>query len=296
MSLKAEWIAVAWGRSMVRAWAMNDGEVIAQAQSDAGPACLTAEAFEEALLALIFGWLSDAPTDVVICGMEGAPQGWVDVRYGAVPCPALAEQLQALPCKDARLRVYLVPGMKQTQPADVMRGEETQMAGFLSQNQNWDGVICLPGLHTKWAHVSADEVVSFRSFMTGEMFKLLTQQSVLRHSVGEGWNAEAFQAGLDMTLSRPESLASELFSIRAGDLLLGTSTDVATARLSGLLLGAELAASRPYWLGQQIAVIGESSLAGVYAEALKTQGAWVEVVDGDAMTRAGLQAARAQVI
>ncbi|MBO9478810.1 2-dehydro-3-deoxygalactonokinase [Shimia sp. R11_0] len=295
MSVQAEWIAVDWGTSRLRAWAMADGAVIAQAHSDQGMCCLQPDAFEGALLALIEGWLTGGTTDVVACGMVGARQGWMEAPYVAAPCPALPEQLVQVPCKDVRLRVFLVPGLKQVQPADVMRGEETQMAGFLSQNKSWDGVICLPGTHTKWAHVSADEVVSFRSFMTGEMFKLLTQQSVLRHSVGAGWNAEAFQAGLDMTLSRPESLASELFSIRAGDLLLGTSPDVATARLSGLLLGAELAASRPYWLGQQIAVIGESSLAGVYAEALKTQGAWVEVVDADAMTRAGLQAARAQV-
>ena len=224
--------------------------------------------------------------------MVGARQGWVEAPYSAVPAPALAEKIIPVPNTDARLRVHVVPGLKQVKPADVMRGEETQVAGFLAQNPNWDGVLCLPGTHTKWVHVSADEVVSFRTFMTGEMFALLSQQSVLQHSVGAGWDEEAFRAGLDVTLSRPENLASELFAIRASDLLEATPPAVARARLSGLLIGAELAAARAYWLGQQIAVIGEATLSAVYAEALKAQGGFVSVADGQDMTLAGLRAAR----
>jgi hypothetical protein len=76
-----------------------------------------------------------------------------------------------------------------------MRGEETQIAGFLAQNPGFDGVLCLPGTHTKWVHISAGEVVSFRSFMTGELFATVGPHSVLRHSVGEGWDDAAFGRG-----------------------------------------------------------------------------------------------------
>ena len=67
-----------------------------------------------------------------------------------------------------------------------MRGEETQVAGFLALNEGWDGTLCLPGSHTKWVAVSAGEVTGFRTFMTGELFAAATGHTVLRHSVGDG--------------------------------------------------------------------------------------------------------------
>jgi 2-dehydro-3-deoxygalactonokinase len=182
--------------------------------------------------------------------------------------------------------------MKQASPPDVMRGEETQIAGFLALNTGWDGVICLPGTHTKWVHVSAGEVVSFQTALTGELFALLARHSTLRHSIAEtGWDEDAFAAALDQARSRPERLAAALFALRADDLLNGCPPDTARARLSGLLIGADLAASRAYWLGQQVAVIGASETAAPYVRALQLQGVPATVADGDRMTLAGLTAA-----
>ncbi len=173
-----------------------------------------------------------------------------------------------------------------------MRGEETQIAGFLSLNPNWDGVICLPGTHNKWVQVSAGEVVSFRTFMTGEIFALLGRQSVLRHSVAEtGWDDAAFAEALGDAMSHPERIAGQLFSLRARDLLDGQRPEAARARLSGLLTGAELAAARPYWLGQQIAVIGDGGPAQPYVAGLQAQGVPVTQADAARMTLAGLIAA-----
>ena len=210
----------------------------------------------------------------------------------AVPCTALPVCPVRVPGTDPRIRAFVVPGLKQNDPADVMRGEETQIAGFLSPRPHWDGVICLPGTHTKWVQVSAGEVISFRTFMTGEMFDLLCGQSVLKHSVGDGWDEAAFAEAVADTLSRPENLAARLFGIRAADLLRGQDAGRARARLSGLLLGAELAATRPYWLGQQIAIIGSPDLSAAYAAALKQQGAFCEIADATQTTLAGLSQAR----
>ncbi|KPA20661.1 2-keto-3-deoxy-galactonokinase [Shimia sp. SK013] len=292
MTVTAEWIAVDWGTSNLRAYAMSGETVLAEAQSDHGMARLEKSEFGPALMALIGDWLGARVTDVVACGMVGARQGWVEAPYATVPSAPLAGHAVQVPGTDARVRVFVVPGLKQEKPADVMRGEETQVAGFLARTPKWDGVICLPGTHTKWVHVSADEVVSFRTFMTGEMFALLSKSSVLQHSVGGGWDDAAFEDGLDQTLSRPESLAGELFGIRASDLLNATPASAARARLSGLLLGAELAASKPYWLGQNIAVIGDAALSEVYAKALKTQGGFATIAECQEMTIAGLSAAR----
>ena len=173
-----------------------------------------------------------------------------------------------------------------------MRGEETQITGFLARNKNWDGVICLPGTHTKWVHVSADEVVSFQTFMTGELFDVIATQTVLRHSIAaDGWDDEAFAQGLDMGLSRPERLAARLFSLRANGLLNDMPGTAARAQLSGMLIGTELAAAKPYWLGQQIAVIGDSKLSKLYVDALATQAAPATQVNAATITLAGLTVA-----
>lgn len=296
---QADWIAVDWGTTHLRAWAMTaDGVVLAAASSDAGMATLTRSEFEPALIGLVEGWLTPGRmTPGLACGMVGSRQGWVEAPYRAVPCvPLEPGGFASAPCKDPRLSVRVIPGLKQLSPPDVMRGEEIQIAGFLAHEQAFDGVLCLPGTHNKWVRISAGEVVSFQTFMTGELFALLAEHSVLRHSVGTGgWDEQAFGLALDDALSRPDRIAARLFSLRAEALLTGLAPEAARARLSGMLIGVELAAARPYWLGQQVAVIGAAGIAGAYAVALTRQGAVPRVVEGDAMTLAGLTVARSLI-
>ena len=292
IDVQADWIAVDWGTSNMRAWAMSaSGAVLAEASGVDGMGKLTKDGFEPALLQITQGWIT-GPTKVIACGMLGSRQGWVEAPYDAVPCPALPDGFVQAPTQHPDLTVYVIPGIKQTTPADVMRGEETQIAGFLARNPNWDGVICLPGTHTKWAHISAEEVVSFQTFMTGELFETISTQTILRHSIcRDDWDAEAFNTGLNDAMARPERLAARLFSLRADSLLNDVSSGVAPARLSGLLIGAELAAAKPYWLGQQIAVIGESTLSKLYVDALAAQAAPATQVHAGPITIAGLTAA-----
>lgn len=291
--MRRDWIAVDWGTSCLRAWAMQGETVLEHAQSEDGMSRTAANDFQTALLALVEPWLPAAPVDVIACGMVGARQGWVEAPYVAVPSAPLSSTPIRVPNTDRRIRAFVVPGLKQVGPADVMRGEETQIAGYLAERPHWDGVICLPGTHTKWVQISAGEVVSFRTFMTGEMFELMRGQSVLRHSVGDGWDDDSFNTAVADALSKPEQLAARLFGLRAADLLHGQSKAIARARLSGLLIGAELAATRPYWLGQQLAIIGSEGLSQAYASALKQQGAVAETVDATTATLAGLLQARA---
>ena len=128
--------------------------------------------------------------------------------------------------------------------------------------------------------------------MTGEMFALLATASVLRHSVADtGEDAETFNAAVSDALSNPAKLAARLFAIRAADLLQAASPTAARAQLSGLLIGAELAAARPYWLGQSIAILGPDAPARLYAQALGAQGVPATLADAPRMTLAGLTAA-----
>lgn len=255
MAGKTEWIAVDWGTSNLRAWVFGAGNtLIAQLGSDKGMGSLERDAFEPALIDLVGAHLSDTQVPVICCGMVGARQGWQEAAYVTVPSvPPGVDQATKVAAHDPRIAPVILPGMQQTAPADVMRGEETQIAGFIAQNPDFDGVLCLPGTHTKWARISAGEVVSFATFMTGEMFALLSAQSVLRHSVqSDDWDDTAFAQAVDDTLSRPQNLGARLFGLRAETLVNDMPAGTAKSRLSGLLIGLELAGARPYWLGQQI--------------------------------------------
>ena len=288
------WIAVDWGTSRLRGWAMSaDDQVIEARSSDDGMAGLNPADFAPVLVRLMGDFLSRERMPVVACGMLGARQGWAEADYASVPC-APPRISAATRVQDAAFDVAILPGVKQHSPADVMRGEETQIAGFLRGHGDFDGVICLPGTHTKWVHISAGEIVSFRTAMTGELFGVLKNHSILRHALGQGWDEAAFAAGLDSSLSKPEGLATQLFGLRAENLLHGLDAAAATARLSGLLIGAELASMKPYWLGQRVALIGAPALCARYAAALKTQGVPTETANGEDMTLAGLIAARTQ--
>ncbi|MBJ3762401.1 2-dehydro-3-deoxygalactonokinase [Maribius pontilimi] len=288
---KPDWIAVDWGTTHARAWAMSGGDVLAEAPRGPGMGELARDAFEPALLAMIDGWDIAPATPVIACGMVGARQGWAEAGYRAVPATPLAAGMTRVACNDPRLDLRIVAGLSQAAPPDVMRGEETQIAGFLSLNADFDGAICLPGSHSKWVQISAGEVVSFRTMMTGELYAALSTHTVLRHSVGDGWDADAFAQAVSATLSRPEGLAATLFSIRASGLLGDQGPGQAAARLSGLLIGAELAAAKPYWLGLPVALIGDATLAGHYATALQTQGAHVIRTRAETLTLHGLTAA-----
>lgn len=292
--MKPTWIAVDWGTSNARFWAIGaDGSVLGERTSDKGMGQLAPSEFETVLRDLAGDWLSSA-SRVVACGMVGSRQGWVEAPYQTTPCAVCPSTMVIAPTTGSGLTVHIIPGIRQTDPADVMRGEETQIAGFLAQNPGWDGVVCLPGTHTKWVHISANEVISFQTFMTGEIFALLAGQSVLRHSIADsGWDADAFADAMSHTLARPESVAARLFSLRAAQLVHSTDTVTLRARLSGLLIGAELAAAKPYWLGQKVALIGADAVSAPYITGLASLGVDAARVDAKDMTLAGIKAAHA---
>jgi 2-dehydro-3-deoxygalactonokinase len=293
----ADWIAVDWGSSNLRAWAMGaDGAVRDEAASSAGAITLAPDAFEPALLAAVREWLGDGSTDVIVCGMAGARGGWVEAAYATVPCPPTPASFARPPVSDPRLAVRILPGLRQDDPADVMRGEETQLAGLLRAEPGFDGVACLPGTHTKWCHVGGGEVVSFASYMTGEVFALLAGSSVLRKTLAsEGWSDAAFLAAAKEGLSRPERVPARLFPLRAAALLHDLDPVVARSQLSGYLIGAELASARAYWLGREVVLIGADRLTAAYRDALSLAGLTARAADAAQLTRAGLAAAHDQL-
>jgi 2-dehydro-3-deoxygalactonokinase len=189
--------------------------------------------------------------------------------------------------------VRIIAGVMQREPADVMRGEETQIAGLLQATPSFGGVICMPGTHTKWVRVNDGKIVEFKSCMTGEVFGLLAEQSVLRFSVGgDGWDENEYAAAVRAALAQPEGFAGALFSIRASSLTAGLTQAVANARLSGLVIGTELAATKAYW-SNGVSIIDNGRQAALYAAALKIAGAVTTLLPAQDVTLAGLRAAHA---
>lgn len=293
--IRTEWIAVDWGTTNLRVWVMgNEGTLIAELSSDNGVGALAQSEFEPALLELIAPYLSDDRVVPVLCaGMVGAREGWQKPSYVATPCPPPNGRVAGtIDTQDPRISVTVLPGVKQVSPPDVMHGEETQIAGVLREYPNFDGIICLVASHTKWIHISAGEIVSFQTFMTGELFALLSEKSVLRHGVtSDDWDQVSFLTALSDGMTRPQAVAAYLFGIRAGGLVADLPASTARARLSGVLIGAELAGARPYWLGQNVAIIGAGPVAEMYRAGLAEQGVPAAVRDASDLTLAGLTSA-----
>lgn len=294
-----EWIAVDWGTTHLRAWSMQGDQVLREAASDDGMASLSRDGFEPALLKLVGGWLSSGKvTPVIACGMVGSRQGWIEAPYVPVPCPPLsAAHVVRGVSHDPRIAVWVVPGLRQDAPADVMRGEETQIAGLLVADPDLSGTVCLPGTHTKWANVRAGKVLEFSTFMTGELYALISGHSVLRHGLGatSDWHQPSFEAAVHEALQAPAGLAAGLFRLRAEGLLHAMPTEAARARLSGLLIGNELAALRSR-LDGPVTLVGAPGLSALYAAALVIAGYEPRIVDGANLTLAGLSLARESIL
>lgn len=294
-----EWIAVDWGTSHLRAWIMQGNESVRALQSDQGMGRLAPQEFEAALLALLGDHLPpDRVVSVLCCGMVGAAQGWQDAGYQAVPCaPVDASQAVKVATRDSRLDLRILPGVQQDTPPDVMRGEETQIAGFLAAEPDFNGVVCLPGTHSKWVRITEGRITQFTSFMTGEVFALLSDHSVLRHSMPapsesvRHWDDEVFLRAIRESMENPQALLGDLFAVRAGMLLAGQHPAACRSQLSGRLLGQELAGAQPYWQDQTVVLIGADELCRHYETALSTVSVDVRRVNGDHLVRAGLCAA-----
>jgi 2-dehydro-3-deoxygalactonokinase len=295
-----EWVAVDWGTSNLRAWAMGgDGSVVASASSDNGMGRLEREQFPAALQDVASQLGVAKGTEVLICGMAGARQGWLEAPYLEAPTDLRGLHAGAVrpPMPDESLNASILPGVCQRQgDENVMRGEETQLLGLASLMPGYKGLVCLPGTHSKWALLRGTTVERFTTAMTGEVFELLRTQSVLRHSVGSAGGGaeqdEGFAAGASAGLDRPGDLLGQLFRVRAASLLSDRGADWSVGYLSGLLIGTEIAANRNQIGTDAVPLIGSTSLCRLYKQVLEMAGARAQLVDATEAVLAGLKAAR----
>jgi 2-dehydro-3-deoxygalactonokinase len=272
-------IGLDWGTTACRAYLIGaDGAV--QARFADGPGILRVEngAFGPALRAMIDPWVAAyGPLPVVLSGMIGSRQGWVEVPY--VACPAAADELAAGLGRIAESGlgpIAVVPGMTVTNAdmPDVMRGEETQVLGALVSSGRADGLFLLPGTHSKWVEVADRRIVAFRTFMTGEVFAALKDHTILGRLMRAGKDAGGgFTRGIDegAALDSAGALLNRLFAVRTYGLADRLSDTALADYLSGLLIGAEIAAAMA---GRRavVTIIARPGLATRYAEALRQLG------------------------
>lgn len=307
------WVAVDWGSSNLRAWALDEaGSVLAQGSSGQGALTLTSGAYEAALMAIIDEWLPkrDAVT-VMVCGMAGARQGWCETPYRTVPLSldSMCDGAMTISMSDPRLRVHLLPGVCQTSDGsgrdwDIMRGEETQLAGLIALEAGMSGVVCLPGTHSKWACLESGNLMGFRTYLSGEIFQLLLNRSVLTNSLLEDSlsdpdSRDAFIKAVRDVNTNPQRFTNLLFGIRATDLLNVSfprgpaRARQLSARLSGLVIGLELAdVLRDLSSGERILLIGAEKLCERYLLAFEALGLSGRVVNSQTVLLAGLRLAK----
>lgn len=296
-----DWIAVDWGTSNLRGWGIAaDGSVAFERRSDKGMGKLQRDQFAGVLMELLADTGQEGqPTEVLVCGMAGARQGWMEAPYLEAPTDlrdlAAGAVYPAMP--DTRYRVAILPGVCQRGGNDnVMRGEETQLLGLAATYTDFEGIVCMPGTHSKWAVLDGTRIERFSTAMTGELFEVLRTHSVLRHSLQGDLDgptrAEGFEAGAMAGLENPGQLLGRLFEVRAGSLLSDRQPDWCAGFLSGLLIGAEIGANRQLIGTAPVPLIGSPALCALYAQVLEWAGAKGKSVDATTIVLAGLKAAR----
>jgi 2-dehydro-3-deoxygalactonokinase len=279
-------IAVDWGTTNRRGYLIEaGGRMTDEMEDDRGILAVGTHGFDAAV-AELKGRLGDRP--LLMAGMIGSNRGWVEAPY--VPCPAgLPELAQNLKWVVPE-RIAIVPGVSflSGERADVMRGEEVQILGAYAEGLvPADATICHPGTHNKWISLEDGRIASFRTIMTGELFNLLKEHSILADLLAAPAEADAaFEAGVRHCLTYPD-LPAELFSVRARVLLGQAPRESAASYTSGLLIGTDVRIGLATAPAGEIVVMGRPELTRLYAAALAVAGRMAREVDGEEAFLAG---------
>ncbi len=291
-----ELIAIDWGTTNRRAYLMsNGGAVLDQRQDNLGILGVEEGLFGEVFLSFIGDWLDRSNIDipVLMSGMIGSRQGWVEANY--VLCPAslsnLASGIIAVP---GRKNTWIIPGIcldPNGGRRDVMRGEEVQVFGSLSLVGLNNSMLCLPGTHSKWVNVRDNQLLDFATAMTGEVYDLMCRHSILGTLINENSPhcSAAFANGVHFAL-KSGGLLNHMFSLRAEGLFGHISDMEQESFLSGLLISHEIngMVEKGFSNKGEIVLVGTKLLTQIYSEALSLRGISSRIVDGEQAAIRGL--------
>jgi 2-dehydro-3-deoxygalactonokinase len=285
-------IGVDWGITQLRAYQIGaDGSISASRSVAKGIMAVKDGAFAATLEAVIGDWLDQEAEPVLMSGMIGSRQGWVEAPY--VSCPAhpaeVAQALAEVTWGSGR-RGLICPGLTCRDPhgvPDVMRGEEVQMFGVLDALAGLAASsICHPGTHSKHVRVEDGAVTGFRTYMTGEVFGVLREHSILGRTMAEGppdWSA--FEAGVARA-SQDGGLLHHLFGARTRVLMNEIAPASEADYLSGMLIGHEINSAGG---SGPVLVLGTEALVERYERAFRLRGRDTRIFNGELATVKGLR-------
>lgn len=273
-------IALDWGTSNLRATLLDPtGRALDHRSAPGGVMSVQDRRFAEALLTLCGDWMQAYGCALIASGMVGSRQGWKEAPY--LDCPAsLLQAAQALISVEVtpQKSLHIVPGLRRQDLSgafDVMRGEETQIWGAVMAPQS---CCVLPGTHSKWAWTGNNgQVEGFATYMTGELYGLLTQHGILGRLMAFGHaRPQDFEAGVRRGLSGHAQASHTIFAARTAGLMGTVAPEGLPDYLSGMLIGIEIAGAKmdldAAMLQSGVTLIGDDELCGRYALALEISG------------------------
>jgi len=210
---------------------------------------------------------------VVLSGMASSSIGLAELPYKALPFAMDGSDLVLQTIPNDRNPMLLISGA--CTATDVMRGEETKIIGIADAlpATEQELLLLLPGTHPKHIQIRNHRVTGLQTFMTGEVFGLLAEHSILAGSVVSNKalmdpvNSDFFIRAV--LLSREHSLLHHIFGVRTNQLLKKVPPEQNYHYLSGLLIGEEL---RWVQSGSPVYLLGSATHIPAYALACATLG------------------------
>jgi 2-dehydro-3-deoxygalactonokinase len=279
-------IGVDWGTTNRRAYLLDgSGKCTDEFEDSKGVLSIPVDGFPGAV-AEIRHRLGGHP--MLLAGMIGSNRGWKEAPY--VPCPAGIDDVAAK-LVWAGEREAIVPGVSYLSDsrADVMRGEEVQLLGGVAAGMiDPDALVCHPGTHNKWAQLRGGGIQSFRTVMTGELFSLLKDHSILSDLLGGEVGVNDTFCGAARYAIYNEVLPAELFAVRARVLLGQAKKEDAASYTSGLLIGTDVRIGLSYPTAAEVVVIGRPELTRLYAAAIAQANRRATELDGEQCFLSGI--------
>ncbi|MEE1655638.1 2-dehydro-3-deoxygalactonokinase [Microvirga sp. CF3062] len=287
-------IVADWGTTRFRGYLIENETILDQVSSDEGVSALQKGQHRDVFLRQCGPWLQAEPdAPVLLVGMVGSREGWVEAPYASCPAgPAeIAQALVPVDLGNGR-KGHIIPGLfcePAPGAADVMRGEETLVLGTGIE----DGLICSAGTHPKWILMQKGRIERFATYMTGEMYALLREHSMIGRPATQPEDPKGFDLGLEAADRNSGEarvgLLHLLFSARASVVSGRMHSSLLAPYLSGLLTGDEInGALSQFGRPASVTILAAPERADLYVHALKRHGIKAEIRDTQQALIAGL--------
>ncbi|WP_077342294.1 2-dehydro-3-deoxygalactonokinase [Pseudocolwellia agarivorans] len=291
--MAVNWISVDWGTTNFRAHLIGEnGAVIDRIYAEKGFISIAAEGFEQVLVDLLMPWFEKhSQVPVLMAGMVGSKNGWKEVPYVNTP---LNIQTLSTGCTLFSLsrgnKVLIIPGVCHNDihdRQDVMRGEEVQAFGLAAKLNLNEFDAIFPGTHSKHVQWQTNELTSVRTYMTGELYALLSEYSILGRNLvtqTQDIDFKVFSSGV--MAGHSMSLSHALFMARTQALFHKVPESLVLSYLSGILIGNELA---DLTFTSTVYIVGDNKLSELYVKALNILEHNAISVDSDQCFLAGME-------